>query len=98
GGQRHAGDRVAADAAVAVVAAHAVRGHDGVDARAIRRGHVRDDQVLVAGEPDVAGVYVRDLAHAAEPACFVAVQQAAGFHLQGEVPAAVVAFDPAVAV
>jgi hypothetical protein len=66
GGQRHAGQRVAAHGRGEQRFAEAVIGHDAVDVHALAGRHVGDDEVLVRGEPEIALVNGRDLFQARE--------------------------------
>ena len=62
------------------------------------RCHTRDDEVLVGGEAEVAFVDFGDFAHPGFQRFVFGVDEAAVFNVEGEVPVAFFAFDPADAV
>src|SRR5690606_30851174 len=73
--------------------------HDqGLDARAFGRRNAGDDQVLGRGQAELALVDARDLAQAGEVRGARTVGDAPGRQRQGQVPAPVLALDPAEAV
>ncbi len=69
-----------------------------VDLRAQFGGHAGDDQVLVRRQAELAAMHARDRTQAAEVQCAAAIGHAAGGNVQGEMPAAVFAFHPTIAV
>ena len=62
-GQGHAGDAVAADAALPLVAVQAVLGHQLVNPGFVACRDVGDDHVLVAGQAELSLVDARDFTH-----------------------------------
>src|SRR5690606_31472409 len=96
GGQRDAGDVVAADAALSLVAVQSVFPDQRVDGGAVGFVDVGDHQILVARQAEFAFQHLGDLAHAGLQAQAVAVPQAAGSDVQPQVPAAVLAAGPAI--
>ena len=76
----------------------AVRVHQRIYLRAARGRHAGDDQVLVRREAEIAFVHAGDFAQAGEVRAIGAVLDAARQQPQRQVPAAVVAFNPAEAV
>jgi len=66
-----------------------------VDELSLRGLYVGNHQVLVGRETEVAAMHARDLAQPGALCARRRVGDAPGFDAQGQVPAAVVAFDPA---
>jgi hypothetical protein len=96
--KRDAGQRIAAHATGRAETVEPVAGGQRVDFRAILVGHVRDDEILVRRQAEIAAMDARDLAQSAELPQSPRSAHAAGFDAQSQVPAPVVALNPSEAI
>ena len=98
GGQGDAGHRTQTQAGDVLGDIELVLGQQCLDVRLLLLGHAADDQILVRGETEIAGVDLGDFAQAGLRRLFLGIAQAAVLDEKGVMPVAVGAFGPAVAV